>query len=79
VEALVRWRTPRAGWCHPEVFIPIAERTGLSHPLGTWVLRESVAQLQRWDLQAPGSDVVMNVNVSTRQLERPGCSRSSTS
>jgi diguanylate cyclase (GGDEF)-like protein len=72
VEALVRWRDAARGLVSPEVFIPIAERTGLIHPLGTWVLRESVAQLQRWDLQAPGSDVVMNVNVSTRQLERPG-------
>jgi EAL domain-containing protein (putative c-di-GMP-specific phosphodiesterase class I) len=36
------------------------------------VLRKSVAQMKDWDLQAPQSRLVVNVNVSTRQLERPG-------
>jgi diguanylate cyclase (GGDEF)-like protein len=72
VEALVRWDDPLRGPVSPAEFIPIAEDTGLILPLGAWVLRESVAQLQRWDRQAPQSDLVMNVNVSTRQLERPG-------
>jgi hypothetical protein len=56
----------------PEVFIPIAERTGLILPLGEWVLRESFQQLQRWDRQSPPSSLILNVNISTRQLERPG-------
>jgi diguanylate cyclase (GGDEF)-like protein len=72
VEALVRWTDPVRGRVSPEAFIPIAERTGLILPLGAWVLRESVEQMKRWDLQAPQSRLVMNVNISTRQLERPG-------
>jgi diguanylate cyclase (GGDEF)-like protein len=73
VEALIRWRHGTQGLVSPEVFIPIAERTGLILPLGSWVLREAVAQLQRWDLQAPQfAAMILNVNISTRQLERPG-------
>ena len=72
VEALVRWNDATRGPVSPELYIPIAERTGLIVALGTWVLRESIAQLHRWDQQAPRSPLVMNVNVSTRQLERPG-------
>jgi diguanylate cyclase (GGDEF)-like protein len=72
VEALVRWQDDTHGLVDPALFVPIAERSGLILPLGAWVLRESVAQMQHWDRQAPQSGLVMNVNVSTRQLERPG-------
>jgi hypothetical protein len=72
VEALVRWRARATRAVSPDVFIPIAERTGLILPLGAWVLRESIAQMHRWDRQAPESRLVVNVNISTRQLERPG-------
>ncbi len=72
VEALVRWHDDVRGDVSPAEFIPIAEQTGLILPLGEWVLREAVSQLQRWNQQTPGTALVVNVNVSTRQLERRG-------
>jgi diguanylate cyclase (GGDEF)-like protein/PAS domain S-box-containing protein len=36
VEALVRWRHPRRGILGPDVFIPVAEKTGMIIKLGHW-------------------------------------------
>ncbi|MBW3646167.1 MAG: EAL domain-containing protein [Actinobacteria bacterium] len=72
VEALVRWHDDARGDVSPVDFIPVAEDSGLILALGEWVLRSAAAQLQRWNEQAPGMPLVLSVNVSTRQLERPG-------
>ncbi len=42
-EALLRWNHPKRGQVSPEVFIPLAEETGIIHELGQWVLK-SVAR-----------------------------------
>lgn len=39
-EALMRWRQPDSGLISPELFIPLAEKAGLIHPLGGWLLDE---------------------------------------
>jgi diguanylate cyclase (GGDEF)-like protein/PAS domain S-box-containing protein len=70
MEALVRWAHPRRGLLLPGHFIPLAEETGLVVPLGTFVLREALAQLMRWrDEGVVGPTCCVNVNVSGRQLE----------
>jgi diguanylate cyclase (GGDEF)-like protein/PAS domain S-box-containing protein len=70
-EALVRWRQPDGGLLLPGEFIKIAEETGVIAPLGEWVLREAVAQLARWQ-KAGRPDLRIAVNLSPRQLRRPG-------
>ncbi len=67
-EALLRWRHPTHGLVSPEVFIPIAEETGLIVPIGRWVLNEALHQAQRWrETVADGFGIA--VNLSARQLQ----------
>lgn len=67
VEALVRWRHPERGLVPPGAFIPLAERSGLIHPLGAWALDEAAAQARRWEARGL-PPLVVSVNVSPAQL-----------
>jgi diguanylate cyclase (GGDEF)-like protein len=72
-EALVRWRHPVRGIVSPADFIPVAERSGLIVPLGSWVLREACEQLARWHAEyGPAAIRSINVNVAARQLRDSG-------
>ena len=71
VEALVRWQHPQHGLVSPASFIPLAEETGLIVPIGTWVLRETTAQLARWRDHHWGRELTANVNLAARQLRQP--------
>jgi diguanylate cyclase (GGDEF)-like protein len=72
-EALVRWKHPVRGFVSPGDFIPVAERSGLIVPLGSWVLREACEQLARWKAAyGDGAIKAINVNVAVRQLREPG-------
>jgi diguanylate cyclase len=72
-EALVRWKHPVRGFVSPGDFIPVAERSGLIVPLGSWVLREACRQLSCWKAEhGPGAIKAINVNVAVRQLREPG-------
>lgn len=62
-EALLRWRHPERGLIPPDVFIPIAEQTGLIVALGEWVLREALTEAATWP-----SDMTVAVNVSPAQM-----------
>jgi len=70
VEALLRWQQPGRAYTPPELFIPIAEETGLIVPIGAWVLREACRQGRRWHDTVPGRlPLSVAVNVSGRQLK----------
>jgi EAL domain-containing protein (putative c-di-GMP-specific phosphodiesterase class I) len=71
VEALVHWIDPESGKVSPEHFIPLAEETGLIESIGEWVLEEACRQVVRWaEFGLPPLNLA--VNLSVRQLERPG-------
>jgi diguanylate cyclase len=66
VEALVRWNHPQRGSLPPAEFLPVAEYSGLIHPLTRHVLREALMQHNRWAAQGIQLDIA--VNVSARNL-----------
>lgn len=73
VEALLRWNDTARGAVSPSEFIPLAEETDLIIPIGQWVLRTALAQRAAWSSTVAGLPVVgLSVNVSARQLARPG-------
>ncbi len=69
-EALVRWEHPGLGLLPPGKFIAIAEKTGLIHPIGEWVIRTACRQNKAW--QAAGlPKIPVTVNLSVLQLNKP--------
>lgn len=70
VEALLRWRSPSLGMVPPDVFVPIAEESGLICRLGAFVLEAACAQLRQWQ-DAALTPVRMAVNLSPRQICDP--------
>ncbi len=67
-EALARWSDPRLGEVPPSQFIPVAERTGLIHELGSWAIEQACRDLVEWR-SARGGEAYVSVNVSPLQLD----------
>jgi diguanylate cyclase (GGDEF)-like protein len=65
VEALARWTRHGHGPVPPDVFIPIAESTGLIDQLGLCVLRTACEALRDWP------ELTLAVNVSPGQFRDP--------
>ena len=68
-EVLLRWRRADGVLVPPDVFIPVAEETGLIVPLGAWVLRH--ACLAWRELERAGHALPLSINVSPRQFRQP--------
>ena len=69
VEALLRWRNADGLLIAPDVFLPVAEDSGLIFSLGNWVMREALTQARCWRKDF-GRPVFISVNLSARQLEQ---------
>ncbi len=65
-EALVRWEHPLKGLVPPDVFIPLAEESGLINQLTDWVLENSALQIKRW--LDEGYRLTLAVNLSVKDL-----------
>lgn len=76
-EALVRWRHPQQGLVRPDEFIPLAERTGLIHRIGRWVLHQALADwpVLRGLCEVEDSPFV-SVNLSAPELSVEGLAES---
>lgn len=66
LEALMRWRHPTRGMLPPDLFVPLAEQSGLIHDLTRYALRSAVAQLAIWNTQ--GDPVPVAVNLSAHDV-----------
>jgi len=65
VEALVRWRHPELGVLAPDVFIGIAEETGLIVRMGRAILEMACQEARRW------TGPYVSVNLAVRQVRDP--------
>jgi len=68
-EALLRWVRPEFGLTAPNVFIDIAEETGLINEIGAWVLKEACTQAATWQSLGYGP-LRISVNLSPVQFLR---------
>ncbi len=70
-EALIRWSHPTLGMQRPDIFIPLAEKTGLIIPIGAWVMEEAMRQAVDWARRHANVPKIA-INVSGVQLLHPG-------
>lgn len=69
LEALARWPDGQGGWVSPDIFIPLAEKTGLIQELSSSIIGQGLAQLAQW--RAAGLHQPLMVNISRSQLFAP--------
>ena len=69
-EALLRWNPTHSEPVSPALFIPHAEDSGQIIEIGEWVLKKACEQVQKWLSELAFNDLVVSINVSTRQLGR---------
>jgi diguanylate cyclase (GGDEF)-like protein len=69
LEALVRWTHPQLGPISPGEFVPLAEATGGSRRLTSWVLKAAIGQMGQW--REAGLEVDVAVNLSAPDILDP--------
>ena len=68
-EALLRLRDPKYGYISPQLFIPLAEKSGAIHAIGSFVLEEVVKFIASDDFKQLGVDYI-EINLSVMQCLR---------
>src|SRR5690606_18767936 len=61
-EALIRWNHPEKGLITPDAFLPALANSHLEIPLGQWVLKEAIHQMNRW--REAGEALAVSINIS---------------
>ncbi len=69
LEALVRWTHPQLGPISPAEFVPLAESTGGSRRLTSWVLKAAIGQMGLW--RETGLEIDVAVNLSAPDILDP--------
>lgn len=69
-EALIRWQHPQLGLLRPDLFIALAEESGLIGPLGEWVMRTAMRQMIAWESEGLDPPSIA-LNVSSVQVKMP--------
>jgi len=67
VEALLCWEHPTFGNVSPNIFVPIAEETGLISSIGNWIFATACRQAEKWGLNN-FKKFKFAINLSSRQL-----------
>ncbi|MCL1077060.1 EAL domain-containing protein [Parashewanella spongiae] len=70
MEALLRWHHPEEGYISPDVFIPIAESSGLIIDIDRWVFVQACRQVEKWK-QRYQQPFRISVNVSGDHFRHP--------
>lgn len=65
-EALIRWNHPVKGLLAPGQFLPMLENSHLEVPIGQWVVKEAIHQMNAW--QEAGEDLAVSINISAQHL-----------
>jgi EAL domain-containing protein (putative c-di-GMP-specific phosphodiesterase class I) len=64
VEALARWTHPHLGVISPGEFVPLAEQTGNTRRLTSWVVEAAIRQMEAWRREGLEIDVAVNLSAS---------------
>lgn len=71
IESLIRWNNNMLGEISPDIFIPIAEKTGLINAIGRWVIENVCQQYYIWQ-QENLNHFNIAINLSPLQLRKEG-------
>jgi diguanylate cyclase (GGDEF)-like protein len=67
-EALVRWIKPDGSFIAPDVFIPLAEQTGLIKKIGSLAMEQACKQLAAWR-KLGLADMKITINISSVEFQ----------
>ncbi len=71
VEALIRWQTDEGKFISPELFIELAENSGLIVELTRWVFKSIFSQMKSWK-EKENLELKVAINVSSQDICHPG-------
>ncbi|MGX5200868.1 EAL domain-containing protein [Aliikangiella sp. IMCC44632] len=71
VEALIRWQKEDLSFVPPDLFIPVAEESGIIVSLGEWIVAKATRDIAELNSQLD-TPMALSVNLSARQFRHHG-------